>query len=169
MRCPVSAAGRGFSPPGGPARHRSPKGGREANAGSARAVSAAAQSRSYGVGSSAFALRLEPDPRLTTRPAPSQGLSAVQAEPNVGAGFEPATRCVNGICSTHLSYPSSWWDLPESNRRLRADWPGALPQSFRSLLRSAEHDTAVRHAPAGTSARTQVQPKARGFSCCAAA
>ena len=58
-----------------------------------------------------------------------------------GAGFEPATQCLSGICSTQLSYPRLRI-RPDLNRR-PPDFSGALTWlSYEChVLRLAEHET----------------------------
>lgn len=127
------------------------------------AVSAPAQSRSYGVWFVREAFR--PDDRTATevsRPVPFKGLAFYSAIPERWSW----SRTSDTMIINHLLYPSelsSFADRPESNRTQRVS-PALSPESFdhcSSHRRNTRH--AERAAPAGTRARTQGRSEGAGL------
>ena len=102
-------------------------------------------------------------PRLKRASGSLNGIQRIRLNRSVGAGFEPATKCLSGICSTHLSYPHLR-DRPESNRCLAGTSP--LPCHLATITFFIRRNTDTQRAPrrSGPTARTRGRAKERAYA-----
>src|SRR6185295_12791228 len=79
-------------------------------------------------------------PRLKRASGSLQWNQLSRLNRSVGAGIEPATRCLKGICSTHLSYPLWWIDRNRTDvlRVTPALYPELRPQPSFSGTRDTQ-------------------------------
>ena len=79
-------------------------------------------------------------PRLKRASGSLQWNQLSRLNRSVGAGFEPATGCLTGICSYHLSYPLWWTDRNRTDvlRVTPALYPELRPQSSFSGTRDTQ-------------------------------
>ena len=102
-------------------------------------------------------------PRLKRASGSLQEYQLLRLNRSVGAGFEPATKCVIGICSTRLSYPLL---APDRIRTGDLRVSPALCQTELRMPRSSfdgTRDTQSAPRRPGPTARTRSQAKGRAY------
>ena len=119
-------------------------------------------SRSHGVRFGRSALRQIGRTATEARVRSPSGISAYQAETERWSGI----RTRDPMIPSHLLYPTELSSLRETDRNRTCDLRVCTRRSateLQPLLRSAEHETATRPAPAGTTTRTQGRAKVRAY------